>query len=307
MEKFWFFAVFILSLAIWAALTISIVGLVYAIGLGIFLLFTQAVWVCHIRGSAVRLGAQQIPQLYQRVAALAEKLKLKKVPEVYLCQSNGVVNAMASRFFLTDFMILNSDIVEACGDNPDALDFVVGHELGHIRRGHLKWMWFLAPGRILPFVGQAYSRGRELTCDRYGYALSINKARALEGLCILAGGAKYAHEINRQAFVDQTKELGGFWMRVGKWLSAYPPLAGRLAALDTGVEKPKTRNVTGLVLASLFAVLVYAILGGIVGGYALAIKEMVSAAGKVKTLEQENDKLEGLAIPPPDQPSFSVK
>src|SRR5689334_12008051 len=44
--------------------------------------------VTSIRGSAVRLGPDQFPELYGRVEELARRLGLRRVPEVYLKQQD---------------------------------------------------------------------------------------------------------------------------------------------------------------------------------------------------------------------------
>jgi hypothetical protein len=59
------------------------------------------------------------------------------VPEAYLLQMGGMLNAFATRFLGRDFLVLYSDVVDGLADNPDALNFYIGHEIGHIKRKHL--------------------------------------------------------------------------------------------------------------------------------------------------------------------------
>jgi hypothetical protein len=113
---------------------------------------------------------------------------------------------------------------------------VIGHEIGHHRAGHLDLALLLAPGRLLPFLGSAYSRACEHTCDRWGSALCGEPAGALRGLAILAAGGKFGPRVNLSAFVAQRASLDTGWMTIGRWLSNYPPLSARVAALEPGLD-----------------------------------------------------------------------
>lgn len=223
------------SAGIWLLLCLSIIGIVYGAMIGLFLFFAHVAFIAHVRGSAVRLGPDQFPELHQRVVELAGKAGLDDPPEAYLMQQGGALNAFATRFLRSDLMVLYTDLLEACGDDEGARDMIIGHELGHIKAGHLRWIWLLAPGRVIPFLGAAYSRARELTCDRYGSALCGDRQGAARGLIILAAGGSHASQVNLGEFVRQRGSLDTGWMTLAKWLSGYPPLAERIAAIQPGL------------------------------------------------------------------------
>lgn len=79
-------------------------------------------------------------------------------------------------------------MVDALEDHPGALNFYIGHELGHIHRKHLIWGPVLFPAAILPVIGAAYSRAREYTCDNYGFACCEDQRDAMIGLSVLSAG-----------------------------------------------------------------------------------------------------------------------
>jgi Zn-dependent protease with chaperone function len=207
-------------------------------------------FIAIIRGSAVRLGPDQFPELHTRVCVLAHRMGLRRAPDVYLMQQDGALNAFATRFLRTHIVVLFSDLVEACGENRAAVDMIIGHELGHIRRGHLLGYSLLMPASFVPFLGSALSRAREYTCDRYGLAAAGDHQAALIGLSILAAGSKYGPLVNREALVRQRGDLRGAWMHVGEWLVSHPPLSRRLVALATELGDPVHETSHGGVVRS---------------------------------------------------------
>src|SRR5262245_33177180 len=164
--------VLLAAIAIWVGLALSVIGIAYALLLAVFFFVAHLAFITHLRGSGVRLGPEQMPELHQRVVTLASRLGMRPAPDAYLVQAGGALNALATKFLRSNFIVLYSDLLEACGDNDDARDFIIAHELGHLHAGHLRGHWLLLPGLAVPFLGTAYSRAREYTCDRYGLAAS---------------------------------------------------------------------------------------------------------------------------------------
>jgi Zn-dependent protease with chaperone function len=224
--------VLVCALVLWALIAISIFGAIYAFFIVAFLFFAHVVTIVRIRGSGVKLGEDQLPQLHRRVVELARAAGISRIPDAYVMQEGGALNAFATKFLRSRLIVLYSDLLDACGDDEGARDMVIGHELGHVKSGHLDWMWLIAPARFIPFLGSAYSRACELTCDRWGAALSGDPAAAIRGLVILAAGGKLARGVDLEAFARQRRDLDTGWMTIGRWLSMYPPLSERVTALD---------------------------------------------------------------------------
>lgn len=244
-EKPLFVLIVLLSLGLWAVLAISIIGLAYVALIGLFLFFVHLAFVTHLRGSAVRLGPAQFPELHARVQELARAAGLAREPEAYLLESGGSLNAMATKFFRGRMIVLFSDLLDACGDDRAARDMVIGHEIGHLKAGHLDHLLLTGPGRLMPFLGAAYSRACERTCDRWGAALCGDPAGAVRGLAVLAAGGSHAKHVNLQAFVAQRRDLDTGWMTLGSWLSAYPPLSERVELLAPALATGLPANTRG--------------------------------------------------------------
>ena len=229
---------------------------------GAFMVLTNIAFVTVVRGSAVRLGPEQFPELHARVEELARRMGFRHMPDVYLKQQDGALNAFATRFLRLHMVVLLSDLLEACGDNLAARDMIIGHELGHIRAGHLRGRWLLMPASFVPFLGSALSRAREYTCDRYGCAAAGDRDAALLGLAILSAGGRYGPQVNRAALMRQRHDLRSAWMLIGEWLGSHPPLSKRLWALAPELgPKPRRRSVRLRGLRAALAVVVVIVAG----------------------------------------------
>lgn len=244
---------------VWLILVVSIIGIAYAALIGLFVFASHLALIAHLRGSAVKLGPQQFPDLHRRVLELARQVGLREAPDAYIAQEGGALNAFATRFFSRSFIVLYSDLLEACADNTEARDFIIAHELGHLKAGHLRWQAALLPGAIVPFLWNAYSRAREFTCDRYGMSVARDRQAALRGLAILAAGGRLGSALRLESFVQQREDLNRPMMKLGTWLSTHPPLCDRVAVLEPALAGGQVLNQSGARVGAL------AIVGSLVG------------------------------------------
>lgn len=246
------------SAIVWLALLISVVGMIYGLVLGAVAMVIHRLFMAHVIGNGVRVGPRQLPDLMRRIEAAAHKLGMDRVPEAYVLQAGGLLNAFATKLLSRRFIIIYSDLLEA-SDADDGtgraneLDFVIGHELGHMAAGHLATRLFLLPARLLPILGPAYSRACEYTCDRCGHAVTGDLEVSSRALAILAAGPRTARRIDIDAYVDQRRETGRFWMSVYELNAAHPFLSKRVAALRSlhgqKALEPVGRNPLSYLLA----------------------------------------------------------
>lgn len=259
--------IILISIAAWILLLVTVFGFIYAVFIGLFFFVSHLTFIAYVRGNAVKLGPEQFPELYERVCELSQKAGLRKIPEAYIMQAGGVLNALATKLGRSKMIIIYSDMLDACGENEGACDMIIGHEIGHLKAGHLNGIWFLLPGLFFPFLGSAYSRAREFTCDRFGMALCGNSDNALRGLAILSAGGKMGPEINLTAFTDQRYLMNNGFMTIGRWLSSHPPLCDRIAALQPDISRSGMVSYTkGTVQALLLVVLTILIPTVIIAG-----------------------------------------
>lgn len=254
------------ALALWIAIAVSIIGAIYAVFLALVFFVVHLGFITHLRGNGVKLGPDQMPELHARVVELAGRVGLDPVPDAYLMQAGGALNALATRFLSRNFIVLFSDLLEACGDNTEARDMIVAHELGHLHAGHLRWRWLLLPGLAVPFLGQLYSRACEYTSDRYGMAVCRDRDAGLRGLAILAAGGQNGSRVSLQALARQREDMNSVWMKIGEWLGTHPPIARRLAVLEPRLA-PDQPSEFGARLGALLIVAVVILVPAVGAGF----------------------------------------
>ena len=87
---------------------------------------------------------------------------------MYVVNLDGMINAFATKFLSRNFIIITADLLESCENDTDKLRFIIAHELTHIHRKHVSRQFLLLPSKIIPWLGNAYSKACEYTCDNYG-------------------------------------------------------------------------------------------------------------------------------------------
>lgn len=270
----------VLSIIIWLLLLFGTLGilLIYLLLFALFALIAHSALIAHLRGNAIRINSRQMPDLYQRLYACTRKLGMQ-MPEAYLVNGNGVLNAFATRFLGRSFVVLMSDVVDSMEDRPGALDFYIGHELGHLRRHHLTWSKVLAPAMFLPLIGAAYSRAREYTCDRHGLAVCENPEDAQYGLVALAAGKRRWRSVDLADYSDSAAGSPGFWMSLHELVGDYPWLNKRHAWLRALAEQRKPKLGTRNPFTYLVSLILPRIPGlGIAGGLVVIAYVAILAA-----------------------------
>lgn len=258
----------VLGLLAWLGLiagTFGVALIILAVGF-IFYLFAQSALIAHIKGNGVELTEAQFPDLYAQFVTCCERLGLAKQPQAFVMNGNGVLNAFATKFLGTEYVVLLSSVVDAMAQHQDGVRFYIGHELGHLRRKHLNGHLLRWPVLWLPLLGAAYSRARESTCDLHGLACSDSPEGAVRALSALAAGGARWQQLDVASYLQQAKHASGFWMSFHELCSGYPWLTKRAVRVaDPDAPAPK-RNGFAYVLAVFVP---YA--GRLGGGFGLLI------------------------------------
>lgn len=166
-----------------------------------------------------------------KVAAYRLKLALA---EIYVSQDPNY-NAYTQGFHRYGFIVLNSGLVKDF--QPPELLFVIGHEMGHIKRLHTTWLTLLNPARIgggrfllaplMRTIFNLWSVKAEYTADQGGLIACIDVEAVSRALLKLSGGLAVDQEVDLHA-IDPVNEKWGVLHDLVEYLGDHPFLQNRV-------------------------------------------------------------------------------
>ncbi len=175
--------------------------------------------------SAIRLSPTQLPNLYNHLPPICEKLGIDE-PEFYL-EMNPFPNAYTfgdTRIFIT----MTSGLVEMM--NEDELDTVIAHECGHILCRHVLYHtianYILSGVDALGVLGALtvpikyailyWQRKSELSCDRAASIITSPEIVASVMARLFGGPKSITSEVNMEEWAGQADQYdtirnNGLW------------------------------------------------------------------------------------------------
>lgn len=199
----------------------------------IVLWVVRALLYARMRALAVQMSPTQFPEGYRMVVEAANAYSLRRVPDAYVLLGNGQINAFASGHGFRRFVVVYSDLFEVGGRarDPEALRFVIAHEVGHIAAGHVSYLrlLFTQLASQIPLLGPALSRAQEYTADNHGYAVAPQGVPGVMGL--LAAGKYLGAHVNLHALADRATREKGLWLHLSVWMASHPVTTWRAHAL----------------------------------------------------------------------------
>lgn len=291
------------NLLIAASVVMLLAGIILTVlSFGIFLwiigtlvslsLFAHWIQIGYIRTNGVKVTRHQFSELHAMYQRVGTEMGIRLLPDVYILQAGGLLNAFATRFFQKNMVILYSDIVElARNGQAKEVEFVIAHELAHIRRNHVQKQWLVLLGSFIPFLGAAYSRACEYTCDRMAAHYIQDFEASKRALTVLAVGGTLAKEVNEFDYLHEASYENGFIATYSEWMSTHPTLPKRIAALATytGEENVPTFKMAGYVKAIAIGVVAITVVfnGALIAMVVLSgdLDEIVSAAFEEEPLQ----------------------
>jgi Zn-dependent protease with chaperone function len=175
---------------------------------------------CWNMAQSVRCGPKQFKTLHKVLKESCDVLDMPE-PELYV-SNNPFPNAFAGGVE-RPYITLRSSIIDTLSD--EQLYHLMGHELGHIKAGHVLYQSVarvLLP--LLDMIGRRtlglgdvasigllmaffeWSRQAELSADRAGLLVSQSLDVSLDANLALAGGpSRLKDEMSRDAFMEQAR------------------------------------------------------------------------------------------------------
>ncbi|MFC0674762.1 M48 family metallopeptidase, partial [Brachybacterium hainanense] len=199
----------------------------------IIIWFSRAMLYAQQRANSVRMSPTQFPEGYRIVAEAAAQFGLRRVPDAYVAGGNGVINAFAFGHGFRRSVVVYSDMFEVGGEvrDPEALRFVIGHEVGHLAAGHVSYLRIVLTSLLqyVPILSSALSRTQEYTADNFGYAYC--PSGALGAMGVLSGGKYLNADVNVHELADRAAWEKGLWVHLVNWQSSHPIITWRAHAL----------------------------------------------------------------------------
>lgn len=182
--------------------------------------WTTIKWhIVQLCGSNFHVTKESCPELYNLVHNVAETLDVDRMPKIYTEWFYGI-NAYTTGFKNDTILVLCTGAVDLMPD--EELSFVIGHEMGHIKSGHVLYhvmAQFFAniisstvlTGALLEPIqlGLTYwNRMSEFTADRAGLLACQDLTVALTAIMKMSGIPKrYFNVADPHIFAKQAEEF----------------------------------------------------------------------------------------------------
>jgi Zn-dependent protease with chaperone function len=196
-----------------------------------------------LTGSNLRVTADNFPQLHEMFVDTCHALDLPLQPELYV-GAGGEINAFTAGVD-RPIVVLNSGAIDLLDD--DELRFVMAHELGHVKSGHVLYYQI---AEFLPVISEAigdatfgvgallgvslqvallnWRRKSEHTADRAGLLVVQDLQVALSTLMKLAGlPQRYRDAVNVDDFIAQARAFDGMDSDKLSWFAKWISTAGQ--------------------------------------------------------------------------------
>ena len=174
-------------------------------------------------GSYLQITPKSMPEVYKCLEEASEILDLDEIPQFFVRWDHSI-NAYTSGVE-KPFIVINSGCIDLL--KRDELMFILGHEIGHIKSGHVLYhqMADVFPALVeqagqltLGIAGIAgtgvqlalnnWYRMAEFTADRAGFLVCQNKEVGMKTLIKLAGlPHSFDNKNLEECFYEQAKEF----------------------------------------------------------------------------------------------------
>lgn len=189
--------------------------------------WTYVKWhLVELAGSNFHVTKESCPELYAQVRDVADTLDIIQLPEVYT-EWGYFINAYTTGYKDSTLLVLYSGAVDLMTE--EELRFIIGHEMGHIKSGHVLYHTMtqmfsniisnvsIASPLVKPmYLALLYwYRMSEFTADRAGLLACQDVDAALNAVIKMSGfPSKYFDKMDRKAFMEQARDFqnryGGF-------------------------------------------------------------------------------------------------
>lgn len=189
--------------------------------------------------NGVEITDKQFPEVYQAYRSIALKMgfgsgrgRMASIPRLYLGDA-GKMKSDASKYRLfKGYVVIAPDILYLAYkmNDLDGVSFILAHELGHIKCGHVdNWRLIIKPAATIFLIDQSLNRAQEWTADRCAYYYAPEGKKSL--LTLYAGKTLYAKVDFDEYIKNISTHKDGLWQKLTNFLSSYPTGFRRMEAI----------------------------------------------------------------------------
>ncbi len=172
-----------------------------------------------LQGSNFHVTRESCKSLYDQVKESAAILGVDEFPEIFT-KWGYTINGYTTGTRNTTMLVLYSGAIDLLTENQ--LDFVIGHEMGHIKSGHVLYhtmaQLITSAMSLIPIAGNLitpirlgllyWSRMSEFTADRAGLLACQDKKAVLDAIIKMSGAPqKMFGNLDEEVFMRQAEEF----------------------------------------------------------------------------------------------------
>lgn len=233
------------------AVCLAIVAVLGTATVGLFLLvvIVNLLFLAYshlsIKARMLEASESSFPNVHRIAKVAAYRLRLP-LPPVYITEDPSY-NAYTAGFLRYGFVVVHSALVRDF--EPDELLFVIGHELGHMKRYHTTWLTLMHPAQgagakfifapLMRVIFNVWSVKSEYTADQAGLIACRNPRAAIMTIMKLAGGS----DVEKNVDLGKIERLAGVEPEPGtallEYLGTHPFISNRIRQLSSFASSPE--------------------------------------------------------------------
>jgi Zn-dependent protease with chaperone function len=235
------------SIAIVLLIAIVLGTLSLGLFLTVLIINIIAIKMSHIstQKNMIRATEYHFKDIYRLSKIAAFRLKIA-LPEVYIMQE-PVYNAYTTGIYRYGFIVINSSMVDTFA--AEEMLFVLGHEMGHMKRYHTTWMNLLYPARVggikfffapvVQYIFNIWTIKAEYTADQAGLIACRDLKPAMLCLLKLSGGPNVAHEVDIAQVMNSADQYENILNGIVEYFGTHPFIENRIKQLIRYSERMK--------------------------------------------------------------------
>ena len=179
------------------------------------------------------ISREQFPEVHRIVEGLCREAGIEGMPAVFLSK-DPAVDPCTSAPGLRPHLLLGSDVLAGCQENdtPEALRFMLAHQVGHLALHHhtRRWLWLSTAILGTPALRTVFLRLLELHADLWAVRAAPEGADGALALC--AVGKDNYLGVQRGEQMRHWRRQRAVLSQAARWTGEQVPAAERITRLD---------------------------------------------------------------------------